>query len=149
MNTQTDNTQNTAEELRQAAKRLGDGAAYVVREVPWAALVKGTFKLAINILRYSMGIAIYGLIIWPYRLLVAPTCAVAAGMAEAQAEFDDNVDIFGNGDVDMFGNPVDVDVFGNPTNPNDHPMFPLYIDNWTSDYTLDPFDSHKPNDFGL
>lgn len=80
MNTRTDNTQNTADEFRQAAKRLGDGVAYVAREVPWAALVKGTFKLAINILRYSMGIAIYGLIIWPYRLLVAPTCAVAAGL---------------------------------------------------------------------
>jgi hypothetical protein len=88
MNAQTNNTQNTADEFRQAAKRLRDGAAYVAREVPWAALVKGTFKLAINVLRYSMGIAIYGLVIWPYRLLVAPTCAVAAGMAATQPEVD-------------------------------------------------------------
>jgi hypothetical protein len=84
MNTRTDNTQNTAEELRQAARRLGDGAAYVAREIPWAALVKGTFKLAINILRYSMGIAIYGLIIWPYRLLAAPTCAFAAALSREE-----------------------------------------------------------------
>jgi hypothetical protein len=146
MNTRTDNTQNTVEEFRQAAKRLGDGAAYVAREVPWAALVKGTFKLAINILRYSMGIAIYGLIIWPYRLLVAPTCAVAAGMAEAQADVDDddNVDIFGNPlAVDMFGNPVEVDMFGNPTNPNDHPMFPTYIDNQTGQFTLSSHNSYE------
>jgi hypothetical protein len=80
MNTRTDNTQNTVEELRQAARRLGDGAAYVAREVPWATLLKGTFTLAINILRYSMGIAIYGLIIWPYRIL-APVGAGIVGAA--------------------------------------------------------------------
>lgn len=84
MNNQTDNTQNTAEEFRQAVKRLGDGAAYVAREVPWVAIAKGTGKLAINILRYSMGLSIYGFIIWPYRFLVAPTCAVAAGLCREE-----------------------------------------------------------------
>lgn len=155
MNTQTDNTQNTAEEFRQAAKRLGDGVAMVAKTVPWATIGKGTGKLlintgklAINILRYTMGLSIYGFIIWPYRFLVAPTCAVAAGMAATQPEDDGDVDIFGS-DVDIFGNPVDVDIFGNPTNPNDHSMFPTYIDNWTGDYTFDSDDSHKPNKFGF
>lgn len=94
MNNQTDNTQNTAEEFRQAVKRLGDGAAYVAREVPWVAIAKGTGKLAINILRYSMGLSIYGFIIWPYRFLVAPTCAVAAGGASTPVEDDNDVDWF-------------------------------------------------------
>lgn len=103
MNTQTDNTQNTAEEFRQAAKRLGDGVAMVAKTVPWATIAKGTGKLlintgklAINILRYTMGLSIYGFIIWPYRFLVAPTCAVAAGVASTPVEDDDDVDWFGD-----------------------------------------------------
>jgi hypothetical protein len=126
MSIQTDNTKNTAEELRQAAKRLGDGAAYVAREVPWIAIAKGTGTLAINILRYSMGIAIYGLIIWPYRLLVAPTCAVAAGMAATQSEEGGDADWLGDQDAGK-----------------DHSLFPPRVDNRTGDYTFDTSDSSK------
>lgn len=135
MNTRTDNTQDTAKEFRQAAKRLRDGAACVAREVPLAALVKGTFKLAINILRYSMGIAIYGLIIWPYRLLVAPTCAVASGMSATQPEDDD--------DTDMFGNPVEKDIFGNPIDHTDHSVSPVYVDNQTGRFTMSSHNSYE------
>lgn len=135
MNNRTDNTQNTAEEFRQAAKRLGDGAAHVANEIPWGPIIKGTGKLAINILRYSMGIAIYGLIIWPYRLLVAPTCAVAAGMAATQPEQDD--------DTDMFGNPVDKDIFGNPIDHTDHSVSPVYVDNQTGQFTLSSHNSYE------
>lgn len=60
------------------------GAAFVVRAVPWLAIAKGTGKLAINIVRYSMGIAIYGLVIWPYRLLVGPSGEVAVGPSQEQ-----------------------------------------------------------------
>ena len=126
MNTRTDNTQNTTEEFRQAAKRLGDGAAYAAKSVPWITIAKGTGKLAINILRYSMGIAIYGLIIWPYRLLVAPACAVAAGMAATQPEDND-----------------DTDWLGDEGGGADTSMFPRHIDNRTGDYTFDTTDSFR------
>lgn len=135
MNTRTDNTQNTTEEFRQAAKRLGDGAAYAAKSVPWIAIAKGTGGLAINILRYSMGIAIYGLVIWPYRLLVAPACAVAAGMAASQPEDD--------GDVDIFGSTVEKDIFGNPIDHTDHSVSPVYVDNQTGQFTLSSHNSYE------
>lgn len=126
MNTRTHNAQDTVKEFRQAAERLWGCAAYVTKTVPWGRILKGTGKLAINILRYSMGIAIYGLVIWPYRLLVAPTCAVAAGAAATQPEDDDDTDWFGdeNGGVD-------------------NSVFPRHIDNRTGDYTFETADSLK------
>ena len=140
MNTQTDNTQNTAEEFRQAAKRLGRGAIYLAKAIPLGATAKRldrgatvmivviflAGKLAINILRYSMGIAIYGLIIWPYRLLVAPTCAVAAGIASAAPPEND-------GEVNMFSDRSN----------EDRPMFPAYVDNRTGEFTLSSHDSYE------
>ena len=121
MNTRTDNTQDTAKEFRQAAKRLGDGAAHIANAIPWVPILKGTGKLAINIVRYSMGIAIYGLVIWPYRLL-AP---VAAGIASTPVTEDD--------EADMFNNDRD----------ENRPLFPSYIDNKTGEFTLSSHDSYE------
>jgi hypothetical protein len=60
----TGDTQNTTEEFRQAAKRLREGAANVAKAVPGFPILEDTGELAINILRYSRGIAIYSLVSW-------------------------------------------------------------------------------------
>ncbi|MCR6651414.1 MAG: hypothetical protein NVV73_07935 [Cellvibrionaceae bacterium] len=114
-------------------KRLDRGATVMIVVIFLA--IKWTGKLAINIVRYSMGIAIFGLIIWPYRLLVAPTCAVAAGIASTPDEDHD--------DVDMFGNPVEKDIFGNVIDHTDHSVSPVYVDNQTGQFTLSSHNSYE------
>lgn len=146
MNTRTDNTENIAEEFRQAARRLGRGAIYLAKAIPLGTTVKRldrgatvmivviflAGKLAINILRYSIGIAIYGLIIWPYRILAPLTAVltVAAGTVSNLVE-----------DEELGDQEDDQSV-------HDNPMMPIYIDNWTGEFTASANDAHRPNQFG-
>jgi hypothetical protein len=125
MNTHTEHTQNSAEELRQAARRLGDGAAYVAKTIPWVAIAKGTGKLAINILRYSMGIAIYGLVILPYRLF-AGFVGTGAPEADQYREADSGV---------WEDDPYEGSYRTTHAFTDDGPIVPVYVNQETNSYS--------------